>query len=103
MTATVAYQQATELSKALGRIRERLDEEEREHLALELLDATRRGNGYEHVLVPWLLTVLVREHPDYGWQVKEFRNLEASGDLLAGAGVPRDVLAEPRRVIELCA
>lgn len=104
MTASAAYKKTTELSEVLDWLRARLDAEEREHLALELLDVTRKGDDYEHVLGSWVLMVLTREHPDYAWQLKEFRNLETSGELFEGTSLSREALAEtPRRALELSA
>lgn len=86
MTPNAAVmRQADEAGVVLDVIRSALDHEEREHLALELLDATRAGeDGYGRVVVPWALTILVRQQPEYEMQVKEFRNLELSGELFKG-------------------
>jgi hypothetical protein len=85
LVAPIAYREKVdEATAVLAWIRARLDEEEREHLALELLDATRREGGFEGVLSPWALTVVAREHLDYPMQLKEWRNLDSSGELFAG-------------------
>lgn len=102
MTPALAYQQVDAASAVLDWIRSRLDDEERQHLALELLDVTRRGNGYERVIGSWALMVVTREHPDYARQIKEFRNLESSGELFEGTSIDREMLSrEPRRAILL--
>ena len=68
----------------LDYIKAHLNKAERGDLALELVDATRNEPGYEDVLTPWAIMALVRQHPDYEHQLKEFRNLEESGELFAG-------------------
>ncbi|MGH2635755.1 MAG: hypothetical protein ACRDHU_06395 [Actinomycetota bacterium] len=75
-----------EAGTVLAWLRDALDDEEREHLALELLDVTRQGDGnaYQRLLTPWVLTVFAKQHPAFEAQAKEYYNLEASGELFAG-------------------
>jgi hypothetical protein len=95
MTPAIASSERLhEASAVLEWLRERLSDEEREHLALELLDVARGTEGFRHLLGTWALTVAVREHADYGPQVNEYRNLEASGNLFAGTPLAGGSLLE---------
>jgi hypothetical protein len=85
MTPTAYRERIDETSEALAWLRDGLDEEEREHLALELLDVTRRGgDAYKQVIGAWTLTLIARTHPSFPYQVKEYENLVQSGELAAG-------------------
>ena len=91
MSTTAYREKVDEASGVLEWLRAHLDDYERDALALELLEATRHGKDYDTVLGPWALTVVMRAHPDFGPQAKEWWNLESSGELfrdtpLAGSG-----------------
>ena len=73
----------------------RLDDEERTHLGLELLDAARSGDdeSLRGTLDSWFMSIVARQHPDFARQTKEYQNLRESGDLLKG--VDFEGLASP--------
>jgi hypothetical protein len=74
-------------SELLAFIASGLLPEERDRFGLELLDAARTPDGpFHHVLESWLMTVLMRRHPDFELQRKEIGNLERSGELFRGLG-----------------
>jgi hypothetical protein len=79
-------EQAHESARLLQWIVSELNEEERTHFALELLDSTRHGGpeSVGAVVESWFLTVLVRQHPEFEAQTKEYTNLRESGELYEG-------------------
>ena len=86
MTPPAALQQdrIDEADSALSWIRDHLDEEDRSHLALELMDATRSGDAYHEVLNAWARSLMAREHDMFQPQVKEYFNLVDSGEIVQG-------------------
>ena len=86
MTPAIAYQEMVdETSATLGWIKRGLNEEERVHLGVELMDVTRLEDdeAYQAVLAPWILTVMARGHPDFMHQVKEFNNILQANELFS--------------------
>lgn len=84
MTPPVA--ERAELAAAtLDGLRRKLSEAERNRFDIEMWEAQRHGGGQQlrKVLANWLVTVTVREHPDYEDQYKEFVTLYESGELFA--------------------
>jgi hypothetical protein len=86
MSPTALKAEAEAASGLLEEIRSKLNAEERDHFALELLDAARSANQIqlEHMLESWIVTITVREHADAGWQTKEYTNMAAAGELFSG-------------------
>lgn len=84
MTATAYKEKVDEAGGVLDMILAYLDGEEREHLALDLLDATRGNAGYKEILATWAIVALMRQRDEYHLQLKEWGNLESSGELFAG-------------------
>src|SRR5439155_19255851 len=76
----------TRSARLLTRLVGRLTDEEQGRFWGELQAAARTGDEgeVEQVITTWLVSVAVREHPDFARQEKEFRNLVESGELYDG-------------------
>ena len=74
-----------QLAHVLDFIRSQLTEHERNQFALEMLAALRGGDEREirRLLIAWLVSIRVSQHPEFRRQVKEYLNLVESGELFA--------------------
>lgn len=79
-------ERADTAADVLTSLRERLSASERNRFDLELLDTARREpDRLRHLLESWMVTIVVREHPDYEDQYKSFVRYAQDCDLPSGA------------------
>jgi hypothetical protein len=87
MSPTAQREQVEVAGELLDWVSSEVNEEEREHLALELLDATRQAGDVRYLLNSWAATVTARSHPDFAAQVKEYKNIVDANELYVGVNL----------------
>lgn len=82
-------QASTAFADFLEQLSGSLNEEERSHFGVEVMDAVRENDmeQFVNVVDAWWFTVRVRNHPDYRVQLKEYWNLYTSGELFEGSNL----------------